>query len=172
MADNEVFGWDDVGYVAEDNYSDVLPEGEYDFEVRDVKFDRYNKRNQASSIPDNCPMAVVQIYCTNDKAKGTVFERLYLYSGGLGRISTFFKAIELIPADMPADEPMPASFKQMFDRAITTTGHCKLTVRKYKDKDNKEQQSNNVRFTIPEPKRPAPAPAPSQQQGWGNWGSN
>ena len=170
MADNQVFGWDDVGYVAEDSFSDFLPEGEYAFEVRDVKFDRYNKQNPASSIPDNCPMAVVQVYCTNDKAKGTVFERLYLYSGGLGRISTFFKSVGLIPADMSADEPMPASFKQMFDRSVTTTGRCKLTVRKYKDKDGKEQQSNNVRFHMPDKAPATPAPAQAQQQSWGNWG--
>lgn len=176
MADNDVFGWDDVGYVAEDSYSDVLPEGEYAFEVRDVKYDRYNKQNPASSIPNNCPMAVVQLYCTNDKAKGTVFERLYLYGGGLGRISSFFKAVGLIPADMSADEPLPASFKQMFDKSVTTTGRCKLTIRKYKDKDGKDQQSNNVRFSMPEQTQHAPTPPSSQpqQQSWGggNWGGN
>lgn len=166
MADNQVFGWDDTGYVAEDTAFDVLPEGEYDFEVRDVKYDRYNKQNQASSIPDSCPFANVQIWCTNDKAKGMAFERLYLYSGGMGRISSFFKAIGLLPADVPANAPMPAPFKQMFDQAVTRTGRCKLTIRTYKGNNGTDQKSNNVRFLAPEPK-PQPVAQQPQQQAWG-----
>lgn len=165
--DDQVFGWDDTGRVAEDAQFDVLPEGEYDYEVRDVKFDRYNKRNEGSTIPNGCPMAVVHLWCTNEKVKGMAFERLYLYGGGLGRISSFFKSCGLIEADAPADDPMPASFKQMFDRSVTTTGRCKLTVRTYKDKDGNDQKSNNVRFHMPEPK-----PRPQAQPQAGGWGGS
>ena len=192
MDENQVFGWDDTGYVAEDTSFEVLPEGEYDFEVRKVLLDRYKKRNSASNIPDNCPMAVVHVMCTKaddagNTVSGMVFERLYLYSGGLGRISAFFKSIGLIPANMPANQPMPMSFKSMFDQAPTMTGRCKVTVRTYKDSGGKEQKSNNVRFLTPDVAKPtipqaaayqpqasayqpAPAPAPAAQPVQQQWG--
>jgi hypothetical protein len=184
MDEAVVYGWDDTGTTAEEVSFDALPEGEYDFEVRNVKTERYSRKNDQSRIPDGTPCANVQLYCRNDKAGGTVLDRLYLYSGGLGRITTFFKACGTIPADTPENAPMPASFKQLFDRSIGMTGRVKLTVRTYGK--NNENKSNNVRYVLPEarpqqqyvqpqgyaaqPQYAAPAPAPAQpvqQQSWG-----
>lgn len=163
----QMFGWDDIGVAAEEASFEALPEGEYTFEVRNIKTETYQKKNQQSNIPDGCKCANVQLYCTGEKAKGTVFEKLYLYTGGLGRITSFFKACGMLPADFAEGQQMPAGFKAMFDQSITRTGHCKVTVRTYKDKDGNDRKSNNVRFIMPEvganPSYPTQAPTPPMQ---------
>jgi hypothetical protein len=163
----QMFGWDDIGVAAEEASFEALPEGEYAFEVRNIKTETYQKKNQQSNIPDGCKCANVQLYCTNDKAKGTVFEKLYLYTSGLGRITSFFKACGMLPPDFAEGQQMPAGFKTMFDQSVTRTGRCKVTVRTYKDKDNNDRKSNNVRFIMPEvgvnPSYPTQAPTPPVQ---------
>ena len=147
--ENQLFGWDDVGTAAEEAAFEALPEGEYDFEVRSYKTERYQKKNQTSKIPDGCATANVTLYCRNDKAAGTIFERLYLYGGGLGRITTFLKSCGVLPADMPEGTPMPMGFKALLDQSVTTTGRCKITVRQYENNGEK-RKANNIRFLVPE----------------------
>jgi hypothetical protein len=184
MDENQVFGWDDIGVAADDVSFEALPEGEYDFEVRGVKNQRYEKKRAESKIPDGVPCANVQLYCRNEKAAGTVFDKLYLYGGGMGRVTTYFKACGLIPVDMPANAPLPASFKSMFDQSVTTTGRVKVTVREY-TQDGQKYKGNNVRYILPDaqaarpatyqqpqqqsfaPQPPQPSYQPPQQQSWG-----
>ena len=176
MDEQQVYGWDDVGVAADDVSFEALPEGEYDFEVRGVKNQRYEKKNAESKIPDGTPQANVQLYCRNDKAAGTVFDKLYLWSGGMGRITTYFKTVGLLPPDFQSGNPLPATFKQMFDKSVTMTGRVKITIRTYKQ-DGKEYKSNNVRYlldaqaarpaTYQQPQQQSFAPQPPQQKSWG-----
>ena len=180
MDENQVYGWDDVGVAADDVSFEALPEGTYDFEVRDVKNQRYEKKRAESKIPNGTPYANVQLYCRNEKAAGTVFDKLYLYSGGMGRVTTYFKACGLIPVDTPASTPLPASFKAMFDQSVTMTGRVKITVREY-TQDGQKYKGNNVRYLLPDAQMqpqtsyqqpqaytaPQPSYQPQQQQQWG-----
>ena len=165
----EYYEWDDVGTAAESMDFDALPEGEYDFEVRNVRPERYEKKRSDAKVPNNCPTANVQLYCRNANASGTAFDRLYLYDGGMGRITDFLKCVGLISPEHEVGAPLPASFKQLFEQSIGATGRVKITVRTYKV-DGQERKANNVRYVVPKPGEArqtyAPPAAPQPTQTW------
>ncbi len=146
MADKgQAFGWDDEAEVKEDGDFEILPAGEYAFEVVNFKRERFDGSAKMSA----CPVAVLQLKCqaeTNDGIiTGSVFDRLYLNSKALWRISNFFKCVHLIPADAPEGTAMSMS---LFNKVVGQTGRCKVKVRKYKV-DGQERQSNDVDYIVP-----------------------
>lgn len=159
----QALGWDDEGQVVDGKDFDVLPAGEYSFEVTSVKHEHFGGSKNMSA----CPIAVLQLKCTSEKANGTVFERLYLNSKVLFRISNFFKAAGLIASNTPEGTRMPMS---LFEQAVGYSGRCKIKVRKYK-KDGNELEANDVDFIVPKPgdanykayQPPAQAPTPGYQ---------
>lgn len=157
MADNKgvALGWDDEGKVQEGGDYDVLPAGEYSYEVTDFKRERYDGGKNMGP----CPVAVLQLKCINEQASGTVFTRLYLNSKVMFRISNFFKSAGLIPANAPEGSSMPMS---LFERAVGCIGQCKVKVRKYEYQGEK-RESNDVDFIVPKvTAQPQAQPAPQQ----------
>lgn len=158
MAENmgEALGWEGEGQVTESKDFEVLPEGEYDFEVTNLKRERHG----GSANIGPCPVAVLQLKCKGQLASGTVFERLYLNTKVLWKISNFFKCVGIIAADTPEGTRMPMS---LFDQVIGCTGRCKIKPSKY-TKDGKEYDSNDVDFIVPKATQQAPATTYQPQQ--------
>ena len=174
-------GWDDEGQAADDSF-ELLPEGEYDFEVTNFKRERFD----GSDTMAPCPQAALQLKCRGQKATGTVFERIKLNTKMMWQITAFFKSCGLIPADTPEGASISMS---LFGQSIGCTGRCKITQRSYKTGKGEERTVNNVTFLAPEQKQPQPQqtsyqqpqqqyqqpqqyqPQP-QQQSWGGQGWN
>ena len=178
-------GWDDEGQAADDSF-ELLPEGEYAFEVVNFKRERFDGNENMAP----CPQAAIQLKCRGDKATGTVFERIKLNTKMMWQITAFFKACGLIPADTPEGTSISM---RLFDQSIGCTGRCKLTIRKYKYK-GEDREANNVTFLAPtdaqpqaqaaqaQPSYPTQQPSyqqpqqqyqqPQQQQSWGGQGWN
>lgn len=144
MAENlgAAIGWDDEGQVTEGQDFEVLPAGEYKYEVVNFKRERYGGGKNMCA----CNVAVLQLKCENDKASGTVFARLYLNTKVMFRITNFFKSAGLVDPRAAEGAPMPMS---LFDSSVGCTGRCKIKVRKYKGNDGKEYESNDVDFIVP-----------------------
>jgi hypothetical protein len=148
----------------QDSQFELLPAGDYDFEVTGLKHERFDGSEKMAA----CPVAVVQLRCTGDKASGTVFDRLFLNTKTLWRITKFLKGAGLLDPDTPEGTRFPLS---LFDQAVGCTGKCSVTITKSKS-NGREYENNNVDYKIP-PKRTTTAPAPQrapQQQSWGGNG--
>lgn len=151
-------GWDDEAQVQDSQY-DVLPEGEYTYEVVNFKRERFNGSDKMSS----CPVAALQLKCTNKQTgiAATAFCRLYLNSKVLWRISAFFKSCGLLEPNAPEGASMPMS---LFGDCIGRTGSVKVKVSQSK-KDGKTYENNEFTFVVP--KSGASAQAAPAQKSWG-----
>lgn len=152
-------GWDDEAQV-QDNQYDVLPEGEYAYEVVNFKRERFNGSDKMSP----CPVAALQLKCTNKQTgiAATAFCRLYLNSKVLWRISAFFKSCGLLEPNAPEGASMPMS---LFGDCVGRTGNVKVKVSK-STKGGTTYENNEFTFVVPKGNQQA-APA---QKSWGGEG--
>ena len=154
----QALGWEDEGQVQESQY-DLIPEGEYAYEVVNFKRERFG----GSPKMNACPVAALQLKCTNVE-KGftaTGFCRLYLNSKVMWRISNFFKSCGLLDPNASEGASMPMS---LFNQVIGCTGRVKIKISKSKS-NGKEYENNDFNFVVPKGGQSAPA-APTQQS-WG-----
>ena len=114
--------WDDSAQVQDSQY-ELLPAGEYDYEVTSFKRERFDGSAKMAA----CPIAVLQLKCTNAQASGTGFCRLFLNSKVLWRITQFFKSCGLLDPNTPEGTSFPMS---LFEQATGCTGKVKVTVTK------------------------------------------
>lgn len=151
-------GWDDEGQVQSNDY-EVVPEGEYDYEVVNFKRERFNGSAKMSA----CPVAALQLKCTNVENGMTVtgFCRLYLNSKVQWRISNFFKSCGLLDPNAAEGASMPMS---LFGQVIGCTGRVKVKITKSTN-NGKTYENNDFNF-VPRKAGAAPA-APAQQMPWG-----
>lgn len=167
MADlGQALNWDDTAQVTDSQF-EILPNGDYDYEVTGFKHERFDGSSKMSA----CPVAVLQLRCTNVNASGTGFCRLFLNSKVLWKITAFFKSCGLIPADTAEGTPFPMS---LFEQVVGCTGKVKVTVTK-STSNGREYENNEFQFVVPKATA-APAPAPTyapqqpQQRSWGGQG--
>lgn len=155
-------GWGDEGQV-QDNSFDVVPEGEYDYEVVNFKRERFGGSDKMSA----CPVAALQLKCTNPQTgvTATGFCRLFLNSKVQWRIAQFFKSCGLIDPNAAEGTSMPMS---LFDRVVGATGRVKVKVTKSK-RDGREYENNDFNFVVPRGGNAQQQPQP-QQQSWGGQG--
>lgn len=156
MADKGVaLGWDDEGQAADSSF-EILPEGEYDFEVTNFKRERFDGNDNMAA----CPQAAIQLKCIGEKATGTTFERIRLNSRMMWQITAFFKSCGLIPADTPEGANISMS---LFNQCVGCRGRCKITIRKY-EYNGEKREANNVTFLVPKTQpQPTQQPQPAYQ---------
>ena len=155
----KAFDWDDDAQV-QDSRFELLPDGEYDYEIVGFKRERF----PGSAKMAACPVAVLQLRCTNAQASGTGFCRLFLNSKVVWRITAFFKSCGLMRPDTPEGTRFPMT---LFEQVIGCTGKVKVTITK--SESNGRTYENNE-FTFVVPKVGAQAPAAPKQQSWGGQG--
>ena len=154
------FTWEDEAEV-QDSQFELLPEGEYDYEVVGFKRERF----AGSSKMAACPIAVLTLRCTSPKASGTGFCRLFLNSKVVWRITAFFKSCGLMRPDTPEGTRFPMT---LFEQVIGCTGKVKVTITKSEGANGKTYENNDYQFVIP--RAGAQAPQQPQQQSWGGNG--
>ena len=155
----QAFDWEDEAIV-QDSQFELLPEGEYDYEVVGFKRERFDGSKKMAA----CPIAVLTLRCTSPKASGTGFCRLFLNSKVVWRITAFFKSCGLMRPDTPEGTRFPMT---LFEQVIGCTGRVKVTITK--SESNGRTYENNE-FTFVVPKVGAQAPQQPRQQSWGGQG--
>lgn len=150
----QAIGWDDEGQVQSSSF-EVVPEGEYTYEVVSLKRERF----EGSTKMGACPVAALQLRCTNVETGlvATGFCRLFLNSKVLFRISNFFKSCGLIAPDAPDGSNFSMS---LFEQVEGCTGRVKVKVTKTTN-NGREYENNDFDFVIPEPGKQTQATIPS-----------
>lgn len=148
----------------QDSQFELLPDGEYDYEIVGFKRERFAGSEKMAA----CPIAVLQLRCKNAQASGTGFCRLFLNSKVVWRITAFFKSCGLMRPDTPEGTRFPMS---LFDQVIGCTGKVKVTITKSEYK-GKTYENNEFTFVVPKAgAQAATAPAPEpRQRAWGGQG--
>lgn len=121
----EVFSWDSkVDTTIDKPEYEPLAAGVYNFTVS--KFER--KRFNGSAKMKACPMAELQLTCTNEAQEGTVFVRLYLCKQQVWKITHLFRSCALIPEEGNENADFP------WDKIVGARGMVKVKQREYNGK--------------------------------------
>ena len=121
----EVFSWDSkVDTTIDKPEYTPLEAGVYNFTV--AKFER--KRFNGSTKMKPCPMAELQLVCSNGEQEGTVFVRLYLCVQQVWKITHLFRCCALIPDEGNTDADFP------WDKIVGAHGMAKIKQREYNGK--------------------------------------
>jgi hypothetical protein len=151
-------GWEDEGQV-QDSQFELVPEGEYDYEVVNLKRERFDGSDKISA----CPVAALQLRFINVNTglSTTGSCRLFLNSKVQWRITQFFKSCGLVDPNAAEGTSMPMS---LFNQAVGCTGRVKVKITKSKDG---KYDNNDFNFV---PKAGAQQPQEPQQRSWGGQG--
>lgn len=141
--DARELGWDDE--IVESSGFELLPEGEYDFEVINLERARHNG---STKLPP-CPKAIVTLRVNiPDGLPVQVTNNFFLYSSCQGLNFDFFASIGLAQRGEP--------FRMRWDEIIGRTGRAKIMPRSYTGTDGKDYLSNSVKRFLP-PQNPTSA---------------
>lgn len=149
------FNWDDV--IENDNTFELLPEGEYDFEVRSFERARHTPRD-GGKLPA-CNKAVLTIALTDAQTgrSGQVTHNLFLHSSCEGMLCAFFTAI----GQRKKGEPL----RMNWNAVPGSKGRCKVVQKKNYNNDDKHNEI--ARFL--EPGEGQSAQAKPAQTGFGSF---
>lgn len=118
---------------------EVLPEGDYDFEV--IGFER--GRHPGSDKLPPCNKAVVNIRVKGEKGATTIKHNLFLHTKTEGMLCAFFTGI--------GQRQKGQRFTMNWNQVVGSKGRCKLGIRKYKNDNGEELTFNEIRkFYEPE----------------------
>jgi hypothetical protein len=162
----QAFNWDDNAQVTDSQF-ELLPAGDYDYEVTNFKRERFDGSAKMAA----CPVAVLTLRCTNAQASGTGFCRLFLNSKVVWRITQFFKSCGLLNPNTAEGTSFPMS---LFEQVVGCTGKVKVTITK-SESNGRTYENNDFQFIVPKGTAPAPAttyapPQQTQQRSWGGQG--
>jgi hypothetical protein len=130
-----VLGWDDE--ISNDDQSSfvLLPPGDYDFEVVDLKRGRHEPKGNGKLPP--CPKATVTIRCATADGESDLEHNLFLHSRCEGMLCEFFRAI----GQRRHGEPL----RPDWSRVVGSRGRCKVAVREYTGRDGEKRQTNDIK---------------------------
>ena len=119
-------GWEEE-IEAPDNEFELIPAGEYNFEVEAVDRQQFNGSAKMSA----CPMAHVHLRILDVPYENRkLFENLLLNSKVAWKIKQFFVCIGMHPADAPKEQKV----RMDWSHAIGRRGRIKVTTREYSGK--------------------------------------
>lgn len=134
-------GWDDS--IENDGPDfEVMPEGDYDFEV--TAFER--GRHAGSDNLPPCNKAIVSIRIKGEKGQSTIRHNLFLHTKTEGLLCSFFAGI----GQRKHGEKITMNWNQV----VGAKGRCKVAIRKWKNNDGEERTSNEIKKFY-EPSAPA-----------------
>ncbi len=118
----------------------ILPEGDYDFEVRSVERGRHNGSDK---LPP-CNKATLSIrLMAEDGEETTIRHNLFLHSKCEGLLCAFFTAI--------GQRKHGEKISMNWNAVPGSRGRCKVKIRKWTSTNGNEMQSNEIaRFYEPE----------------------
>lgn len=136
--DNErSFEWDDQ--IQNDGAEfTLLPEGDYNFEVK--KFER-GRHNGSDKLPA-CNKAILTIGLSAENGDTTTVEHnLFLHSKTEGMLSSFFASI----GQKKKGEPL----KMNWPSVTGSTGRCKVVIEEWEGRSGEKMQSNRIKKFYP-----------------------
>ena len=116
--DEEITGSDEKEYT-------VLEPGEYDYEV--VAFDRGRFDGSAKMRP--CPIAKLELKCSDGEQKSIVFVNLFLNEKSKWKLEEFFKSCGLLDPSTSSKD----SYKMPWSKVMGACGRCRIKNREYND---------------------------------------
>ncbi len=159
MSDDRVLGWDDTISNDEAGAFEVVPPGDYPFEIVELK--RGQHQAKASGKLPNCPKADIKVRVYPPSGDHVDIEHtLFLHSRCEGMLCQFFRAI----GHRKHGEPL----RPDWNRVIGSRGWCKVAIRDWVGNDGSKRQSNDIKsFIDPDraPKSTTPAPPPPADNG-------
>lgn len=147
------FSWDDVIQHDSEEF-ELLPEGDYDFEVKGFERGRHNGSDK---LPP-CNKAILKIKVTNAEGKSsTITHNLMLHSKCEGLICAFFTGI--------GQRKHGEQLRMDWNKVVGSRGRCKVGVRTFKsNKTGEDMKSNEIKkfYDPAERVQPAQQSAPAQ----------
>lgn len=147
-------GWDDE--IEKESSFILLPEGDYNFVVESLERGRY----EGSDKLPPCNMAILTLIFQDPESGEEVRlkHRLFLHSKTEGMLSAFFCAI--------GQKKHGEKCRMNWNMVVGARGKCKVSIRKWKNKDGEEIQSNDIKkFYDPEESTPVQPVYQAAQQG-------
>lgn len=159
MANMEIereFRWDDT--IKNDSTFELVPDGEYDFEIKGFERGRHNGSDKMPA----CPKATVLIRVDNGKNATTLRHNLFLHSKTEGLLCAYFAACGM----RKKGEPL----RMNFEGSVGRRGKCVVGTRNWTGNNKQAMQSNEIeKFIMPagyDPDaQPAATPAAAYQAG-------
>ena len=120
--------------ISKESEFELLPEGEYDFEVESFERGRFDGSEKMSA----CPQANLTLIVKDpDTGKsGKVYDTLFLHSKAEWRLSQFFSAI----GQKKKGEPLCMNWNLV----PGAKGRLKLIINKYTSKNGDQRENNRV----------------------------
>ena len=145
--DERELGWDEE--IEQDSSDfEVVPEGEYNFEV--IKFERSRTDSDAKYYP-NCNQAIITLLVTNSEHSAKITDKLILNKKLEWKLSQFFCAI--------GQKVKGEKVRMNWSAVPGARGRCEITVRSYHKKNDKPDEetgrSNNIKYLEAESATPA-----------------
>lgn len=135
------FGWDDEVETVDSSFT-VLPEGEYEFVVKD--FERGRTKGGGKLKP--CDQAIYTLHMLNPGGlSADINHYLPLDDSLLWKITQFFKGIGLIAQDTPEGTKV----RYPWENAVGCRGRAEVGIRKWTGDDGKERKSNDIARIMP-----------------------
>ena len=135
--EDRVLGWDDE--IVNDGQATrtLLPDGDYDFEIVDLKRSRHVPKG-GGKLPE-CPKAEVTVRCypADGGDYANIPHNLFLHSRCEGMLCEFFRGI----GQRKHGEPL----RPDWSRVIGSRGRCKVKVRSYTNKEGETRETNDVK---------------------------
>lgn len=154
-------GWDDEIEVTENEF-ELVPDGDYEFEVLSVERGYFNGSAKMAA----CPVAKVQVRLLDDERGAHLFERFMLSSKVSWKISDFFKCIGMRRVDAGKDEKLKMDWTGAVGRrGVLTVGTREYNGKTYNEvkKWHKPAQAAQQASAAYQPPQAVPAHAPVQQ---------
>lgn len=149
MTDNtkqgRVLGWDDE--ISHDSEFVLIDPGEYEFKVVTIE---KSYHNGSDNLPP-CPKAIVHCKIDSPKGSTTIKHNLFLFTTCEGMLCAFFNAI--------GQRQHGQDYHMDWDKAVGSTGRCKVGVRDWTGKNGNTMQSNQIERFIESADTSEPAQA-------------
>jgi hypothetical protein len=133
MADiGRELGWDDT--IENDSEFQLLPDGDYDFEV--IGFERA-RHNGSEKLPP-CNKAVVSLrFETPEGLRTTIKENLFLHTSQEGKLCAFFTSI--------GHRKHGEKLKMDWNKVVGAKGRARIFIDKWTGNDGREYENNKVK---------------------------
>ena len=150
-------GWDDEIQNDEAGAREVIPPGDYPFEIVDLKRERHFPKPSGKLPECNKAVVTVRIYHAPGDSVD-IPHNLFLHSRCEGMLCAFFKAI----GHRKHGEPL----KPDWSRVVGSCGTCRVTTREYVNKDGQKGQSNDIKAFLDPAKFAPPILPPVDDEGF------
>lgn len=129
MMEEREFGWDDE--IENDSEFQLLPEGDYDFEV--TSFER--GRHQGSEKLPPCNKAIITLKISGEGGSGTITHNLFLHKKTEGLLCAFFTAI--------GQRKRGEKHRMDWNAVVGAKGKCQIGIHEYRSNSTGEMRKSN-----------------------------